>query len=164
MAHLYLMVDDPKLVAAVAGQLLDMGVPLEQVRLFSTRPGRLPEVPVSSHRYRSPRANLWFGAFVGAAIGLAAGWVSLLLTEVDLLLLPFVVGAFAVGGALSRRWYGHGMSGELYGLDDALRRGAAVLVVDAEPHRATQIGRAVKERHRQVAVLGADTGGTPPFP
>jgi len=164
MAYLFLMLEQPALVGPVTGQLLDAGVVPEKVRIFSTRPSELPEVPFASRRYRSPMANMAYGALGGALVGALVGLALLAATGLGPLALLALVLALGIGSALSRYWYGHGISGDLYGLDDALQRGATVVVVDAERHRAVEMGRAVKNRHPEVAVLGTDTEGTPPFP
>ena len=163
MTRLYIMAPEPEPIVKVARQLSELGLDSRRVRVFSMLPEDLGSVPVKVTRYRPPFANMVFGGLVGLAGGVALG-VPLLFYGYGWIPLLSLVVLFALGGALSRLWFGQGLAGELYRLDDAMRRGSAAMVLKVEHGRAQELGRRIKELEPEVAVLGADIDGTPPFP
>jgi hypothetical protein len=163
MSHLYVTTADYGLLREVVDELQSQGLTARQIRIYSTRPESLEGVAATTARYRPPAANAAFGAAVGAVAGLVLGLLLLLFgfgTGPVLLL----IAALGIGGALSRRWFGHGLSGELYRLDSVMRAGHAVMVLDVDNGRMAELKRSLAQRHPELAVLGTDAEGTPPFP
>ena len=163
MARLFVTTSEYALLSETVDELLRDGLTTPQIRVFSTRPEQLRELAVKITRYRSPGANMVFGAAVGATAGVLAG-VALMLAGFGITPVLVLVVAFAIGGALSRLWFGHGLAGELYRLDDAMRHGNAVMVLDVDPGRVAPLQNRLSQRHPELLVLGADPEGTPPFP
>jgi hypothetical protein len=163
LASLFVAAPEPVRTGQLVRELLDDGVAASRIRVVTMHPERLPDLPAKVVRYRSPLAATVRGAALGALGGVAAG---ALLATAGFGVAPalVLVIAFAIGGALFCLWFGHGLAGELYRLDDAIRDGEVVLVLEVEDGHSAEIGRLIKRRHPDVAVLGADAGGTPPFP
>jgi hypothetical protein len=164
MAHVYMTTSEHGLAADIARELLDEGVAAARIRVFSAHPEEAPKLPVALVRYRSPASAMLLGGGVGAALGALVGMPLLVFGGFGLAPMLVIVVAGAVGGAVLRLWFGHGLSGELYRLDAALRRGEAVVVLDVDDGRVGEVERKVKSRHPEVSVLGTDPEGTPPFP
>jgi len=164
MTHVYLTVNQKEVTGEIASELLGDGIPEGRIHIFSPRPDETPSMPVQVNRYRSPTGSLLTGAMVGALISALVGIPLLWLGSAGIapLLVLLVVGAG--GGAVFRLWIGKGPGGELYRLDDALRRGETVLVVDVDDGWVDEVERRVKSRHPNVSVLGTDPRGVPPFP
>ena len=163
VALLYVTTSDYGLLGGAIQELRREGLQPGQIRVYSTRPEQIAGMPASTTRYRPPAANTAFGAAVGALVGLVAGVVLLLFGFGTAPMLVLIL-ALAIGGALSRRWFGHGLSGELYRLDSVLRAGHAVMVLEVDDARAAELKRSLAQRHPELAVLGTDAEGTPPFP
>lgn len=163
MAYLYATTSDYGLLGEIVHELRQEGLQPGQIRVYSTRPQRIEGMPASTLRYRPPAANTLFGAAAGGLVGLALGLVLILFGFGAGPILVLIV-AFAVGGALSRRWFGHGLSGELYRLDPVLRAGHAVMVLEVDDARAAELKRSLAQGHPELAVLGTGVEGTPPFP
>jgi hypothetical protein len=163
MAHLFVTTSEYGLLGETVDELLRDGVAAPQIRVFSMRPERLQGLAVKTARYRSPGANTVFGAAIGAAAGVLVG-VLLMLAGFGATPVLALVIAFGIGGALSRLWFGHGLAGELYRLDDAMRHGNAVMVLDVDAARVPPLQHSLSQRHPELLVLGTDPEGTPPFP
>lgn len=148
----------------IASGLLDDGVPEGCIHVYSSRRQEMPQMPVRVHRYRSPTVSLIVGAVVGAAIGALIGLPVLGLGSVGVapLLVLMVVGG--AGGAIFRLWIGNGPGGGLYRLDEALKRGETVLMIEVNDEQTGEVERKVKSRHPDVSVLGTDPQAAPPFP
>jgi hypothetical protein len=157
------MAPEPQRIVELARRVSELGLDPRRARAFSMAPADLAGVPVKVSRYRPPVANMVFGGLLGLAGGVVLG-VPLLLYGYGWIPLLSLVVLFALGGALSRLWFGQGLAGELYRLDDAMRRGSAALVLKVDRGRAAELGRRIKDLEHEVAVLGADIDGTPPFP
>jgi hypothetical protein len=162
--RLYMMSQEDDLIARVAGELVGDGVAPGRIRVFTMHPARMPELPVKVLRYRSPVANLAYGGVVGALLGAAIGLALMLSGYIILATLLMIIVVIAAAGAVAGSWFGRGVSEELYRLDGVLRRGEVVMAVDVEKARLAELERAIKSSHPEVAVLGTDTEGTPPFP
>ena len=160
MAYLYLTAHEPAPFKQFANELIAEGVAKRRIRVITTDPEQATGLPVKTLRYRPPVSNLLFGALMGGLIGLPLLWFG----EFGLAPMLVLVVAAGVGGGLSRLWFGHGLAGEVYSLDDALRRGDLAMVLKVDERRLGSAERTVKDRHPEVAVLGADPRGTPPFP
>lgn len=164
MAYLYITTSEDRLIGPMVDELVgDRLAVTSQIRVFSMHPDSLPPVAAKTIRYRPPAANMVYGALIGLSLGLLIGLLLMLAGFGAIPVLVLMV-ALAVGGALSRLWFGHGLAGELYRLDDAMRHGNTVMVVDVDRNRVAEIETNVKQRHPEVAVLGTDAEGTPPFP
>jgi hypothetical protein len=164
MEQVYMMSDEPNVVAQVARELVSDGVDAGRMRVFSAQPERAAELPVKLVRYRSPPANMAYGTLLGAAGGAVLGLPLMLFGGVGVASLLAIIVAVAAGGALSRLWFGHGLGGALSRLDAALRQGQLLMVIELDKARVAEVEQAITSRHPQVAVLGTDVEGTPPFP
>ena len=163
MAYLYITTPEHELVGPLAEDLVGDDVSAARMRVFTMHPERLPRLQVKTIRYRSPAANMMFGAMLGLTAGLVIGLL-LMFAGFGITPILVLVAALGLGGALSRLWFGHGLAGELYRLDDAMRHGNAVIVVDVARERIAEVESHIKDRHPDVAVLGTAAEGTPPFP
>ena len=159
-----MMSDDPDVLALVARELVSDGLDAGRMRVFSAQPEQAPELPVKLVRYRSPPANMAYGTLLGAAAGAVLGLPLMLFGGVGVASLLAIIVTVAAGGALSRLWFGHGLGGALFRLDAALRQGQLLMVIELDRARVAEVEQAITSRHSQVAVLGTDIEGTPPFP
>lgn len=164
MMQVYVSVPRQGVPSQVARELMGDGVAPDRIRIYSARPAREPDPPVPVTRYRSPATAMARGAGAGALIGGLAGLPLLLLGAFGLAPLLVLILAGGLVGALYRQWLGSAPGAEIYRLDRALRRGDTVMVVEVERARVGELERRVKARHPDVAVLGTDPDGTPPFP
>lgn len=164
MEQLYIMSNEPERIAQLARELVSESLDARQVRVFSAQPERAPDLPVKLVRYRSPSVNIAYGAVLGAAGGALIGLPLIALVGIGTAALLMIIVVGAVGGALSRSWFGHGLDGVLSRLDAAFRQGQLVMVIELDKTRVVEVERAITSRHPQVAVLGTDIEGTPPFP
>lgn len=164
MAHLFVTTSQYDLVGEVVdGLVRDDGLSPAQVQVFSMHPERLRRLAAKAVRYRPPAVNIVYGATLGALNGLLLG-VLLMLTGFGATPILVLMIAFGIGGAMSRLWFGHGLAGELYRLDDAMRHGSAVIVLQVDEGRIPALEQGLKQRHPALGVLGTDAEGTPPFP
>lgn len=163
MAYLFVTTSEHELLGEVVDELLRDGLAAPRIRIFSMSPERLRGLAVKTVRYRPPGANIVFGAAIGIALGLLIGLL-LMLAGFGATPVLVLVTAFGIGGALSRLWFGHGLAGELYRLDDAMRHGNAVMVLEVDRERVAPLESSLSQRHPALAVLGTDAEGTPPFP
>jgi hypothetical protein len=163
MANLFVTTSEYDRLDDVVDELLREDVKPPQIRVFSMSPERLRGLAVKVVRYRPPAANIVYGATLGVAVAVVVGLL-LMLAGFGVAPVLVLVIAFAIGGALSRLWFGHGLAGELYRLDDAMRHGNAVMVLDVEQGRVAPLQRDLSRRHPELSVLGIDAEGTPPFP
>jgi hypothetical protein len=163
MSYLYVTTAEYGLLGEVVAELRGQGLAAGQIRIFSTQPERFEGMAATTARYRPPAANAAFGAAVGALAGLGLGLL-LMLFGFGIAPVLLLIAALGIGGALSRRWFGHGLSGELYRLDSVMRAGHAVMVLDVDNGQAAELKSSLAQRHPELAVLGTDTDGTPPFP
>jgi hypothetical protein len=151
-------------VGEVTDALIRDGVDAPRIRVFSMCLERLPKLAVRTVRYRSPAANARFGALIGGVVGLLIGLLLMALFGLGLVVVLVLLLVLAVGGALSRLWFDHGLARELYRLDGAMRQGSQVIVLKVDKERVEEVENGIKQRHPEVAVLGEDAQGTPPFP
>jgi hypothetical protein len=164
MAHVYITTLKKGLMEELAGELLGDGVAAGRIRVVSAYPERVPRLPVKLIRYRSPASSAMVGAALGAVAGALLGMPLLAFGVFAIAPLLVIVVVAATAGAVFRLWFATSPSGEIYRLDEALRSGEDVMVLDIEEGRIGELERKVKSRHPEVAVLGTDPGGTPPFP
>jgi hypothetical protein len=164
MDHVFVTAPEPRLIAMIAQELLGDGMAAERIQVFSARPEQGSKLPVQVLRYRPPASAMMVGGLVGAAVGVLVGMPLLMLGAFAIAPVLVIAVLGAVGGAVYRLWFGQSLGGELYRLNDVLRRGASVMVIEVETTRIGELEHRVKTRHPQVSVLGTDVGGTPPFP
>jgi hypothetical protein len=95
------------------------------------------------------------GTLLGGLIGLPflslgglgiAPWLVLMVT-------------FGIGGAVVRLWMDEGPAGERYYLDDALRRGETLVMLELDDRELDQIEYRVKKHHPELTLLSADRDG-----
>jgi hypothetical protein len=134
------------------------------MRVFSARPEQIGDLPAKPIRYRSPAANMAFGALLGAVAGVLSAALLVSIGGFGVVPSLAVLLAVAVGGGLVRLRFGHGLGGALYRLDAAFRQGQAVMVIELDEAQASAVEHGIASRHPEVAVLGTDIEGTPPFP
>ena len=162
MACLYLTTPEYELVDDLVEEVLRGGLASSRLKVYSIHPERLRGLSVKPLRYRPPEADIVLGAAAGAGAGLLAGLALILIGFGAIPMLALVI-AFGVVGVLLRLWAGHGLAGELYRLDDAIRQGDVVMVLEVDDERARSIGQGLKARHPRLAVLGTHTEGAPPL-
>lgn len=164
MPQVYMSVPRAGVPGEVARELLGDGLSPAQIRIYSARPRTEEDAPVPVTRYHSPSSAMARGVLGGALVGALVGLPLLMLGAFGLAPLLVLMLAGALGGGLFRQWLGSGSEQEVYRLDGALRRGETVMVLEVEKARVDDLERRVKARHPEVAVLGTDPEGTPPFP
>lgn len=164
MKLIYMTTIEQGVTREVASELLGDGITEDRIHIYSSRPEEVSPIPVEVKRYRSPTGSVVVGAVLGAFIGVLAGIPVLELGSAAIgpLLVLIVVGG--AGGVFFRLWVGKGPGGELYRLDDVLRRGETVMMIEVDDARVDEVEKRVKSRHPDVSVLGTDPRGVPPFP
>jgi len=169
MRRIYARIPQIHDVKGAVDQLLEEGVEAKRIRLFSRRPGDLAELPVRASSLRPPLSSIARGAAAGAVIGLvivivlgpvagAIGWVPALALVILCALLGAAAGRVMRAGGLDRE------AREVARRQGGLGRGETVLLMDVQDAEAAQIERNLSRKHPEIAVLGTDPGGTPPFP
>ena len=164
MTLIYMTAIEQGVTREIATELLGDGIPKERIHVYNPRPEEAPPMPITVNRYRSPTASIIVGAIVGALIGALIGVPLLPLGAAGVAALLALIVVGGGGGAVFRLWIGSGPGGELYRLDDALRRGESVIVIEVDDGQVEQVENTVKSRHPDVSVLGTDPRGVPPFP
>jgi hypothetical protein len=164
MTLIYMTATEQDVTREIATELLGDGIPKDRIHIYSPRPEEAPPMPVEVNRYRSPTASVVVGAVVGALIGALVGIPLFQLGGAGIAPLLVLIVLGGGGGAIFRLWIGSGPGGQLYRLDDALRRGEAVVVLEVDDGRVEEVEHRVKSRHPDVSVLGTDPRGVPPFP
>lgn len=164
MTLIYMTATEHGVTREIATELLGDGIPRERIHIYDPRSGKASSAPVGLNRDRSPAAAMLVGAAVGALISALVGVPLLRLggAGIAAMLVLMVVGGG--GGAVFRLWAANGLGGQAHRLDEALRRGEGVLVVEVDDGRVEEVERRVKSRHPDVSVLGTDPRGAPPFP
>lgn len=164
MSQVYMSSSRQGVTGEVARELLNEGVSPGHIRIYSARPAQAGDLPVPITRYRSPGKSMAYRALAGAAVGALVGLPLLMLGGFGIAPLLVLALAGALAGGVFRQWFGNGTQPDLYRLDGALQRGETVMVLDVDKARVGELERKVKARHPEVAVLGTDPEGTPPFP
>ena len=164
MVQIYMTVRQYRTVAEIATELIADGVQDHRIHVYTAYPDAVPAIPVGVTRYRSPHGSVLMGGAVGAVIGALVGFPLLALGGFGLAPLLVLIVTGGVGGAIFRLWIGRGAAKDLCLLEDALKRGEGVMVLDIDDSRVKEIEARVKSRHPEVSVLGTDPQGTPPFP
>jgi hypothetical protein len=164
MALVYMTVPRQGVTAEIAEELLGDGVPEDRIHVYSASPERAPPMPVKVSHYRPSTREAVAGGVVGAIIGALAGIPLLWLGGLGIAPLLVLIVAGGTGGAVFRLWIGSPPGGALDRLDDALKRGETVMMLEIEDRWVGQVENRVKSRHPEVSVLGTDPQGTPPFP
>lgn len=123
----------------------------------------LPDgLPVRRIRWRSDASAALQGAGIGAAAILVLALV--LLPTVDPWgLLALVLAATVVGGGW---WWGANrrVNRPVAAQREALAKGDLLIAADLPDEEAPRFAERVNQRHPELLVLGADAGGSPPFP
>ena len=164
MSQVYMSTSQQGVTGEVARELLHEGLSPGHIRIYSARPAPAKDLPVPITRYRSPGRSMSYGAVAGALVGALVGLPLLMLGGFGVAPLLVLVLAGALGGGVFRQWLGDYANPDIYRLDGALRRGETVMVLDVDKARVAELEHKVKARHPEVAVLGTDPEGTPPFP
>jgi len=164
MALVYMTAPEQEVTGEIAAELIGEGIPEDRIHVYSVRPKGSAALPVEVARYRSPSGSILLGGVVGALIGALLGLPLLGLGGFGIAPLLVLMVAAGAGGAVFRLWIGKGPGGELYQLEDALKRGETVMVLEIDDGRVGEVESKVKSRHPEVSVLGTDPQGTPPFP
>jgi hypothetical protein len=167
MRELYLTAASQPKALQVVDDLQRAGVPVDRLRLYARAPVADPQRTVPIRPARSEQADLWGGALAGGIVGLALA--SLPSLALGVALVPWLVAVTGVVGGLAGRqaiaWRRERRGlGALRYLEDALARGEVVMVVELPEVDIVRIEQWVSERHPDVALLGTDPRGTPPFP
>jgi hypothetical protein len=169
MRRIYARIPQIHAVRGAVDQLLQEGVEAKRIRLFSRRPADLAELPVRVSSLRPTVRVVSRGAAAGAVIGLVlfillasvigpTGWVPALAFIIGCALLGGVAGVAIPAGALNRE------AREVARRQGGLSRGETVLMMDVQDAKAPQIEQNLSRKHPEIAVLGTDPAGTPPFP
>ncbi len=158
----YLRAREVSTARRLIDELLGDGIENERIRVHAARRARGLRLPVTRITYRTPPQALIDGAAIGALFASLITVLLLLIGAVELAVLVLVLGA-AVGGIfglLQTQLANREIEPQL----DALRRGELVLVLELDHDEIGQVEDRIKARHPEVAVLGGDPAGTPPFP
>jgi hypothetical protein len=169
MRRIYARIPQIHGVKGAVDQLLQEGVDAKRIRLFSRRPGDLAELPVRVSSLRRPSRSIARGATVGAVIGVvlvivlasiagSIAWVPALALVIVCALLGGAAGRALPAGGLDRE------AREVARRQGGLGRGETVLLMDVQDAKTPQIERNLSRKHPEIAVLGTDPAGTPPFP
>lgn len=159
MTRVYLATPQREVTARFTTELVDKGVPEENIHIFSSRPQQTPAMPVWIARYHSPSSAMCMGGSIGTILGTLIGLPFLSLGSLGLAPLLVLMVTFGIGGAVFRLWMGSGPAGELYRLDDALKRGETVMVLELDDGELDQVERSVKQRHPELSLLSTDRNG-----
>lgn len=162
--QVFLASHDASVMADVAAELIRDGVDPDRVVVYSVNPDRTLSWPVRLVRYRSPGWAEAIGAVAGAVIGVVVGLPLLLLGVLWAASAVVLVLLLALGGAVFPQWLAVGADPALRPLEVRLNQGQLVLVADLVEGRIGEMERRIKARHPDVAVLGTEAEGTPPFP
>lgn len=162
--QVFIASQDARVTADIAAELIRDGVDPDRVVVYSVSPDRTLSWPVRLVRYRSPGWAEAIGALAGAVIGVVIGLPLLLLAVLGAASVVVLVLLLALGGAVFRRWLTDGTDPALRPLAVRLNQGQLVLVADLVEGRIGEMERRIKARHPDVAVLGTEAEGTPPFP
>jgi hypothetical protein len=169
MRRIYARIREAQDTTDAVAQLLREGVDSERIQLYSANPGELEALPVRVSRLRWPRKTMWRGGIAGGLVGLGLTIVIAVFTGpigpvpgIAIVLLCALVGALvwrlALDGGADREAL------EVARRQGGLKRGETVLLLDVPDAQAQEIERRLKQAHPQIAVLGTDPSGTPPFP
>jgi hypothetical protein len=160
MTRVYLATPQREVTARFTTELIDDGVPEENIHIFSYHPEPTPAMPVQIARYRSPSSAMLVGGAIGVVLGTLIGLPFLTLGSLGLAPLLVLMVTFGIGGAVIRLWMGSGPAGELYRLDDALKRGETVMVLELDDGELDQVERSIKHRHPELSLLNTERNGT----
>jgi hypothetical protein len=156
MTRVYLTAPQQEITARFTNELMDKGVPDDRIHLYSSSPQRHPDLPVAIERYQTPNEAMAYGGVIGTLLGSLVGLPLLGLGTLGIAPLLVVMVAFGIGGAVVRLWMGSGPAGELYRLDDALKRGETVLVLELDDRELEQVEQSVKQRHPELSMMSTD--------
>jgi hypothetical protein len=163
VARIYIASAESRRASEVADAMLSEGVARDHIRVISRSPTQL-SAPVSIETGNIESRRIIAATFIGTLAGLVLGIPLLQFGEFGLAPLAVVVIIGAVSGALIALWGPAQIAQESPELRQALQRGETLVVLDVADRRVAELQEKVKSRHPQVAVLGQDPGGTPPFP
>lgn len=160
----YLRTPEAAKLVNIANKLSEEHVPRECMHIYSSDPGKSSSSPVKISRYRSPRISMVLGIVAGLIVGMLVGIPLLALGGLGVAPLLVVMVAGGVVGAVYTLWIGGGPGGELYRLEDAIKKGETVMVIETDDDRVSDVLNKINTWHPDVLVLGTDPVGSPPFP
>jgi hypothetical protein len=169
MRRIYASIAERQTARAAIDELLHDGVEAQRIHLFSPDPQGLGTLPVRVSRLRRPRQVMWRGAAMGAAAGVA---IVVILAPLagptgGAPALVIVLLSALIGGFVARQMLAGGADREALAVirgQGGLKSDKTVLLVDVQDDRAQEVERKLKQAHPEVAVLGTDPAGSPPFP
>jgi hypothetical protein len=169
MRRVYAYIREARVAKQAVQQLVREGVDVRRIHLFAVDPDKLRPLPVQVSRLRRPFSTIWPGGLAGLLAGVLVvtliallagplGWVPGIVIAV----LCTVVGA--LGGRL---FLARPMDLEALAVarrQGGLKGGETVMLMDLKDAQAPEVERRLKQQHPEIAVLGTDPSGTPPFP
>lgn len=169
MRRLYLVIPGPERTEPLVRELLADGLKAEDIRLFSRRPERLDNTPVTVKGLGATKVRLLSQAAFGAlAAVLVLILVSILAAALGgaALASPVVVVLVAAGGAFvgAATTWAQPYPTELRPLRDELRRDDVVMRIEVPDERLLALETEIKDRHPELRIKGTDPAGSPPFP
>lgn len=164
MIRIYLTAPQLRTMVQIGAELLGEGMSKECIHVYSARPAQTAPTSVDISAYSPPSGPVVVGGFIGTFIGALLGLPLLGLGILGIAPLLVIMVAGGVGGALLKLWLLNGPSGEFYHIDDALKRGETVMVLEIDKWRVSEVESKVKSRHPEVSVLDVGSRRTPPFP
>jgi len=156
MTRVFLTAPQQEITARFTNELIDRGVPDERIHVYSSSLQQHPDLPVEIARYRTPNEAMTCGGAIGTLLGALVGLPLLGLGALGIAPLLVVMVAFGIGGAVIRLWMDSGPAGELYRLDDALKRGETVLVLELDDRELEQVEQIGKHRHPELSMMSTD--------
>jgi hypothetical protein len=153
---------EPSTVRQLVDELIGDGIERERIRVHAARNLRGLDLPVERVVYRTPTQAVIEGTLYGALFTIPVVALLFLIGAGGISLLAFFLG-LAVGGGFGML-HARIANQEVAAQADALSDGELVVVLELDQATSGEVEDRIKARHPEVAVLGSDPAGTPPFP